>query len=137
MSRNRDRDKDKDRDRGRHHDRNRDGKLNDEARDRNRNRPHQATRVYNSYNYGNYQYSSNAYDRGYEEGLRTGASDGRRGQPYDPERSHFYRSGSSGFSSIFGTRGSYQFAYRDGFLRGYEEGYQNWERYYFGGYFHR
>ncbi|HYY93411.1 MAG TPA: hypothetical protein VE713_02760, partial [Pyrinomonadaceae bacterium] len=87
-------------------------------------------------NYGGYQYSSNAYDQGYRDGLYTGANDARRGQPYDPERSHFYKRAGSGFLSIFGNRGTYQQAYRDGFLRGYEEGYQNWQNYFTGGRFH-
>jgi len=69
--------------------------------------------------------------------LFTGASDGRRGQSYDPDRSHFYKQGSSGFFSIFGARDSYQQAYRDGFLRGYQEGFQNWQSYFIGGSFHR
>jgi hypothetical protein len=68
--------------------------------------------------------------------LNTGANDARRGQSYDPERSHFYRQAGSGFLSIFGGRASYSQAYRDGFLRGYQEGYQNWQRYFSGGYFH-
>ena len=40
-------------------------------------------------------------------------------------------------TSIFGARGSYSQAYRDGFLRGYQEGFQNWQRYFLGGSFHR
>jgi len=69
--------------------------------------------------------------------LFTGASDGRRGEAFNPERSHFYKHANSGFSSIFGGRGSYEQAYRDGFFRGYEEGYQNWQFHFSGGYFHR
>jgi len=69
--------------------------------------------------------------------LLTGASDGRRGQTYDPERSHFYKRADGGFFSIFGGRSSYQQAYRDGFLRGYQDGFQDWQRYFSGGYFHR
>jgi len=42
-----------------------------------------------------------------------------------------------GFLSVFGFRGSYQSAYRDGFLRGYQEGFQNWQRYFVGGSFRR
>jgi hypothetical protein len=68
--------------------------------------------------------------------LYTGANDGRRGQNYDPERSHFYRSGASGgFFSLF-ANGSYRQAYRDGFMRGYQEGYQNWQWHYNGDRFH-
>ena len=105
--------------------------------DRHRQRIYETTRVYNSSNYGSYRYSSNAYEKGYQDGLYTGANDARRGQSYDPERSHFYQHGDSGFFSIFGARDSYKLAYRDGFMRGYQEGFQNWQRYFVGGSFHR
>jgi hypothetical protein len=93
--------------------------------------------VYRSSNYGSYGYSSNAYEQGYQDGLYTGASDARRSQTYDPSRSHFYQHGAGGFLSIFGSPASYSQAYRDGFLRGYEEGYQRYEMYFTGGRFHR
>jgi hypothetical protein len=93
--------------------------------------------VYVSSNYGNYGYGSNAYDQGYQDGLYTGANDARRGQTYDPERSHFYKHGAGGFLSIFGSPASYSMAYRDGFVRGYEEGYLHYETYFSGGRFHR
>jgi len=40
-----------------------------------------------------------------------------------------------GFLSIFGSPASYSQAYRDGFLRGYEEGYQRYECIFTGGRF--
>ena len=144
-----DRNRGGDRDRKRHRDRDGDrdfGRLNrgrDRDRDDRRRREFERgcyrypTRVYQSSNYGYYRYSSNAYEQGYQDGLLTGASDARRGQSYDPERSHFYRHGAGGFLSIFGSPASYSMAYRDGFLRGYEEGYQNYQNYFLGGRFHR
>ena len=126
-----DRDHDRDRDHHREHKHRRDRDRDD------RYRAYHNTRVYQSSNYGGYGYSSNAYERGYQDGLHTGAKDAQRGQSYDPERSHFYQHGTSGFFSIFGSRGTYQQAYRDGFLRGYEEGYQHYESYFTGGHFHR
>jgi len=66
----------------------------------------------------------------------TGANDGRRGQTYDPERSHFYKSGTPGYRSTRGSKDVYRQAYRDGFLRGYREGYQNWQRHFSGGAYH-
>ena len=44
-------------------------------------------------------------------------------------------SGTGGYSSVYGRRDVYQQAYRDGFLRGYDEGYRNWQRYFSGGSF--
>jgi hypothetical protein len=94
------------------------------------------SRAYDARNYGGYRYSSDAYDRGYRDGLFTGANDARRGQSYDPQRSHFFRHPGSGFLSIFGSRGTYDQAYLDGFLRGYDEGYHHYEQYFTGGHFH-
>jgi hypothetical protein len=68
--------------------------------------------------------------------LSTGADDARRGLSYDPARSHFFRNGAYGYRSLYGARDFYQEAYRDGFLRGYQEGYTNWQRYFSGGSFH-
>jgi hypothetical protein len=79
----------------------------------------------------------NAYDRGYEDGLYTGANDARRGQSYDPERSRFYKSGTGGYHSSLGQKDVYQQAYRDGFLRGYDEGFRNWQKYFPAGTFRR
>ena len=137
----RDRDGDTDGDRGRHHrHRGRDGDRDSvewRRKEFDRGRYLYHTRVYQSSNYGNYSYSSNAYERGYEDGLYTGANDARRGESYDPDRSHLYKHGASGFISIFGAPDTYRLAYRDGFLRGYEEGYRRYDVYFTGGRFHR
>ncbi|HYX30261.1 MAG TPA: hypothetical protein VE863_17090 [Pyrinomonadaceae bacterium] len=92
---------------------------------------------YDPANYGGYSYGLSAYDQGYEDGLFTGANDARRGQSYDPERSHFYGSANHGYNSGLGQRAVYQQAYRDGFLRGYDEGFRNWQQYFSGGVFRR
>lgn len=62
--------------------------------------------------------------RGYDQGLRTGASDARKGMTNDPYRSRHYKNGGGGFFS-WGRSGADKQAYRDCFLRGYEEGYRN------------
>lgn len=63
-------------------------------------------------------------ERGLDEGRRTGASDARRGQSNDPLRSRHYKRGGGGIIS-WGRSGAAKQAYRDCFLRGYEEGYRN------------
>ena len=76
--------------------------------------------------YGNqYQIAAN---QGYQDGQYTGSNDAQRRQNYNPQRSHFYRNG-HGNNGGYGRYGnSYQFqqAYRDGFLRGYNDGYQRY-----------
>lgn len=68
---------------------------------------------------------SDAYDQGYRDGLYTGANDARRGQSYNPQRSHFFK-----------RSGAYQQAYQAGFMRGYDEGYQNYQKYFTNWQFH-
>jgi hypothetical protein len=141
--RGRDKDKDKDRDRDRYRDRDHNGRHGRDYYRRNGYPIYDVTNydfytlAYDPGNYGGYSYGLSAYDQGYEDGLRTGANDARHGQNYDPERSHFYQKAVGGFNSIFGQRAIYQQAYRDGFLRGYDEGFRNWQSYFTGGAFHR
>jgi hypothetical protein len=67
--------------------------------------------------YGNYVFGSSqdANNRGYHDGLITGSDDARRGQSYDPERSHYFKD--AGF-------GNFAEDYREGFSRGYSDGFR-------------
>ncbi len=76
---------------------------------------------YYGYPYGYYsQYvfgdSEGANSQGYHDGLKTGSNDARRGQSYDPERSHYFKD--AGF-------GNFAADYREGFSRGYSEGFHS------------
>jgi hypothetical protein len=93
------------------------------------------TVTYSQSNYPDYDDSQSAYEIGYQDGVFTGANDGRRRQTYDPERSHFYREGKRGYRSAKGSRDLYQQAYRDGFLHGYREGYEHWQEHFVGSVF--
>jgi hypothetical protein len=75
-------------------------------------------------------------ERGYDDGLYTGANDARRGQSHDPQRSHFYKRGGGGFFSI-GRSSTAKQEYRNCFLQGYEEGFRNYQQYFSGGVFHK
>jgi hypothetical protein len=72
-----------------------------------------------------------AVTQGYQDGINTGARDGERRQNYNPQRSHFYRNGHGDNGGYGRIDNSYQFqqAYRSGFLRGYQEGYQRYGGY--------
>ncbi|HEV7798769.1 MAG TPA: hypothetical protein VGO73_11465, partial [Pyrinomonadaceae bacterium] len=74
--------------------------------------------------YGNNGYSQAAVNQGYQDGLYTGSSDAQRGQSYNPQRSHFYKDGNSGYNN-----GQYMQAYRQGFLQGYQQGFQQYGGY--------
>jgi hypothetical protein len=63
-------------------------------------------------------------DRGYEDGLRAGEKDARRGLSSDPQRWGLYRSGGETLSRA-GRPADAKQAYRDCFLDGYEEAFRN------------
>jgi hypothetical protein len=67
--------------------------------------------------YSQYVFSSSqaAENQGYHDGQKTGSDDERRGQSYDPERSHYFTD--SGF-------GNFAENYREGFSRGYSDGFR-------------
>ena len=58
-------------------------------------------------------YNNQELNRGYQQGIETGASDGQKGQSYSPERSRHYRNASTQ-------------EFREGFVRGYDEGYRQY-----------
>jgi hypothetical protein len=64
--------------------------------------------------YGNNgQYNQAELNRGYQQGLQTGASDGQRRQNYDPQRSRYFKNASTQ-------------TYREGFVRGYDQGFRQY-----------
>ena len=65
--------------------------------------------------YGNGGYNNQEISRGYQQGLNTGADDGQRNKSYSPQRSRYYQNASTQ-------------AFRDGFVRGYDEGYRQYSR---------
>ena len=69
---------------------------------------------YGYYNQFVFSSSQAADNQGFKDGLKTGSSDARRGQSNDPERSHYFKN--AGF-------GNFGQTYREGFLRGYSEGF--------------
>jgi len=61
-------------------------------------------------------YQQQELNRGYQQGLNTGASDAQRGQSYSPQRSRYYQRASS-------------VPFREGFVRGYDQGYRQYAGY--------
>ena len=125
--RQRDRDYRRDRDRDYRRDR-------DDWRRRNRNRNDDDWRYGRNSGYG---ISQAAVNQGIQDGLYTGSRDAQRGQSYNPQRSHFYRNGHGDNDySRRQARSSYQYeqAYRQGFLRGYDQGFRQYGGYNRGGY---
>ena len=78
-----------------------------------------------------------AVNQGFQDGVYTGSRDAQRRQSYNPQRSHFYRNGHGDNDySRRQARNSYQYenAYRQGFLRGYDQGFRQYSGYNRGGY---
>jgi hypothetical protein len=59
--------------------------------------------------------SEEAVEKGYERGFQTGKDDGKKAKSFSPERSHYFKE--AGF-------GNFADFYRNGFSRGYGEGYK-------------
>jgi hypothetical protein len=101
---------------------------NEEWRRRNRNRNDDWRNRGNS-GYGNI--SQVAVNQGIQDGIYTGSRDAQRGQSYNPQRSHFYKNGhgDNGGYGRYGNSYQYQQAYRQGFLRGYDQGFRQYGGY--------
>lgn len=127
----------RDRDGSYRRDRNDDGRYRrdrdrDWRRNRDRDRDGRDDHYERNGGYGNYGgYGGNVYraamNQGYQDGLNTGARDAERGQSYNPQRSRYYKNANSGYNS--GNNGQSKQAYRNGFVRGYQEGYRQYGGY--------
>jgi flagellar biosynthesis/type III secretory pathway protein FliH len=86
---------------------------------------------YQYYRGGNYYYTSqygaqqiqNAINYGYEEGFRAGQADRGDGWDFNYENSYGYQDASYGYDSYYVELDEYNYYFREGFRRGYEDGY--------------
>ncbi len=94
----------------------------------------------NNYYYqrnGNYYYTSqygaqmlqDAVNRGYEEGYRSGQADRYDGWGYNHQQSYGYQDASYGYNSYYVSLEEYNYYFREGFRRGYEDGYYGRQEY--------
>ena len=120
-----DRDRYSRRDRDRDYDRRWRNRRNDRLHGRGYNNGRYGYPGNNNGRYGNGRYNNgrngsygNNYElnRGYQQGISTGSSDARLGQSYNPQRSRYYRNPSS-------------YEFREGFVRGYDQGYRQYSGY--------
>ena len=73
-----------------------------------------------------------AVDNGYEEGYRSGQADRQDGWQYDPENCDAFSDATYGYDGYYVDVNEYQYYFREGFRRGYEDGYYG--RYQYGSY---
>jgi hypothetical protein len=89
---------------------------------------------YNNYSYyrdGNYYYTSqygaqmlrDAVNNGYEEGFYEGQADRRDGWDFDYQNAYGYQDAALGYDSYYVSYDEYNYYFRQGFERGYEDGY--------------
>ena len=71
---------------------------------------------------GSYELRQTALNAGYNEGLKAGRDDRRRGR-YNPQGSSAFRNASKDYNSRYGDRYAYQQYFRDAFNNGYSDGY--------------
>lgn len=73
------------------------------------------------YNNSNYQI---AYDNGYRSGVQHGLEHRNQGHKYSYEDAEHYRQGTEGYRREYGSKDEYKRIFREGFQRGYDEGYR-------------
>jgi hypothetical protein len=71
-------------------------------------------------------YPDIGYDNGYRDGIRAGQKDLRDREDFDPADQSSYRDGDRGYRSSYGDIEVYKRYYREGFMRGYQDGYGRW-----------
>jgi hypothetical protein len=90
------------------------------------------------YNYGGNWHATNRYgadmlrqavNHGYQEGLRAGRADRDDRWGGDYRDSFAWTDGSYGYDNYYVSRSDYQYYFRQGFQRGYEDGYSRRSRY--------
>lgn len=73
---------------------------------------------------GNFGIRSEAYQRGYEDGLQKGREDARGNREFDPVRHSWYRNANRGYDDNDGSRERYRIVYREAFEDGYQNAYR-------------
>ncbi len=91
----------------------------------NRNRRNDTYDNYPNYG-GSYNFRQTALNAGYNEGMKAGREDRRRGDRYDYRDEGQYQSASKDYNSRMGDRSAYQSYFRQAFQTGYADGYRGY-----------
>lgn len=100
---------------------------NDGNRDRNDNRGRRGRNWdrYGTYG-GSYQLRQTALNAGYNEGIKQGGNDRKRGRHRNYSEFSAYQNGTTDYSSKLGSRELYRRYYREGFENGYQDGWNGY-----------
>jgi hypothetical protein len=99
-------------------------------------RYHRSGRYYETNQYGA-ELLRRAMNQGYAEGVRAGQADREDGWGFNYQDSYAYADASAGYNGYYVDVDEYQYYFREGFRRGYEDGYysrSNYGHYSNGGY---
>jgi hypothetical protein len=95
---------------------------------------------YNNYRYrrGSSYYETSQYgaemlrravNDGYQEGYNAGRADREDGWGFNPQDAYAYQDASYGYDSYYVDLNEYQYYFREGFQRGYQDGYYSRSQY--------
>jgi hypothetical protein len=70
-----------------------------------------------------------AMQNGYEEGFYAGQADRQDGWGYNPNNSFGYQDAAIGYDNYYVSYDEYNYYFREGFRRGYEDGYYGRNQY--------
>jgi hypothetical protein len=73
-----------------------------------------------------YGYRDVSYDIGYHDGVAMGERDRSNGKDFRPQKNERHEDADHGYRKEYGDKKLYKQQYRDGFVRGYEDGYGRW-----------
>ncbi len=73
-------------------------------------------------------YASEAFRKGYDDGVFKGGEDVDDRDSFDPARHSWYRNADRGYNSRYGSKEQYRAEYRRGFLGGYESAHDGRQR---------
>ena len=111
-------------------DRNDRDRNNDRNRDNDRDRNDRSRRGRNWDRYGayggSYQLRQTALNAGYNEGIKQGLNDRKRGRHRNYSEFSAYQNATTDYSSKLGDRELYRRYYREGFENGYEDGWNGY-----------
>ena len=71
-------------------------------------------------------YDNPAYDIGYRDGVAIGQKDSQKGKSFRPEKNDRFEDADHGYNKSYGDKNYYKSVYREGFQRGYSDGYRQW-----------
>lgn len=70
-----------------------------------------------------------AVNMGYQQGFQSGQMAAQRGRGFSPQRERMWRDGTYGYENVLIGQDDYRNYFRQGFTRGYEDGFYNTNRY--------